>query len=375
MNDAERTFSIDADIRKACTPPAWVYSDEAFYKLVCDRVLARSWQLVGDEQLARVPGQVHPFTWLEGSLNQPLLLSRTGDDELLCLSNVCTHRGTLVCEGPANLRGLRCRYHGRRFGLDGKFISMPEFEGVEGFPSPADDLARVALARWRGLLFAAIDPETSFERLIAPIEQRVGWMPIAAARLDASRSRDYLVAANWALYCENYLEGFHIPYVHPSLNDALDFSRYRTELFEHSSVQIGVARAGDAAFEPPAGSPDAGQRVAGYYFWLFPNLMLNFYPWGLSINLVHPLGAARTRVRFLAYVWDAGRLDQGAGGDLDRVEREDEAVVEAVQRGLASRLYARGRYSPTQERGTHHFHRLLAERTGAANERPATRTR
>jgi len=46
---------------------------------------------------------------------------------------------------------------------------------------------------------------------------------------------------------------------------------------------------------------------------------------------------------------------------LDRVEREDEAIVEAVQRGVRSRLYDRGRYSPTREQGVHHFHRLLGE--------------
>jgi choline monooxygenase len=99
--------------------------------------------------------------------------------------------------------------------------------------------------------------------------------------------------------------------------------------------------------------------VAAYYYWLFPNLMLNFYPWGLSINVVKPLAIDRTRVSFISYVWDESKLEQGAGAALDRVEREDEAVVESVQRGLRSRLYGRGRYSPRHEAGTHHFHLLL----------------
>jgi choline monooxygenase len=101
--------------------------------------------------------------------------------------------------------------------------------------------------------------------------------------------------------------------------------------------------------------------VAAYYWWLFPNTMFNIYPWGLSINVVRPLAVDRTRVSFIAYVWDDSKLDQGAGSSLDRVEREDEAVVEAVQKGIRSRLYNRGRYSPKRETGTHHFHRLLAE--------------
>ena len=144
------------------------------------------------------------------------------------------------------------------------------------------------------------------------------------------------------------------------MNDALDYGSYRTELFEHGSVQIGVDAGEGATFDLPASSPDHGASIAGYYFWLFPNLMLNFYPWGLSVNVVKPLSVDRTRVSFMTYVWDESKLDVGAGAGLDRVEREDESVVELVQKGVASRLYDRGRYSPTREQGTHHFHRLLA---------------
>ena len=108
------------------------------------------------------------------------------------------------------------------------------------------------------------------------------------------------------------------------------------------------------------GDPDASS-IAAYYWWVFPNLMLNFYPWGLSMNLVHPEAIDRTRIAFRSYVWDASKLDDGAGGALDRVEAEDEAIVEAVQRGVRSRFYSRGRYSPTREQGVHHFHRLLGE--------------
>jgi choline monooxygenase len=93
--------------------------------------------------------------------------------------------------------------------------------------------------------------------------------------------------------------------------------------------------------------------------------MLNFYAWGLSVNLVQPLAIDRTRVLFRSYVWDASKLEAGAGAGLDRVEEEDEAVVEAVQRGVRSRLYNRGRYSPARERGVHHFHRLLVEFLGS----------
>ncbi len=119
-------------------------------------------------------------------------------------------------------------------------------------------------------------------------------------------------------------------------------------------MQVALAR------EPVAASPDdARASVAARYWWVFPNLMINAYPWGLSINLVQPLAPDRTRVAFRSYVAEPALVDQGAGGALDTVEREDEAIVEAVQRGVRSRLYRGGRYSPTHEPGVHHFHRLL----------------
>jgi choline monooxygenase len=268
----------------------------------------------------------------------------------------------LVCEGGGVHQALRCRYHGRRFGLDGRFLSMPEFDGVARFPSPADDLREVPSGTLGRMLWAALDPEIPLERLLAPFRERCGFLPLADAVFDPARSRDYLVHANWALYCDNYLEGFHIPFVHPGLSAAIDYGAYRTELFDASNVQLGVASGADETFTLPAGHPDAGTAVAAWYFWLFPNTMLNVYPWGISVNVVRPLAVDRTKVSFLSYVWDPAKLDRGAGAALDRVEREDESVVEAVQRGLRSRIYGRGRYSPTRETGVHHFHRLLAER-------------
>jgi choline monooxygenase len=124
---------------------------------------------------------------------------------------------------------------------------------------------------------------------------------------------------------------------------------------------LGIAKKGDHCFELPPDSPDFGQQIAAYYFWVFPNLMFNFYPWGLSLNVVEPLDIAQTQVRFLVYVWDESKLEQGAGAGLNQVEMEDEAVVEQVQRGIRSRHYTRGRYAPEREQGTHHFHRLISQ--------------
>jgi choline monooxygenase len=355
-------LSVDADITRASTISSRVYHDPEIYRAQRDRIFASSWQFICDDSHVKVPGQIYPFTLLEGCLDEPLLLTRDFDDRLHCLSNVCTHRGNIVVEGSgaAGMRHLRCRYHGRRFGLDGCFQHMPEFEEARDFPSQRDNLPHVPLANLGPLLFASLKPHASFEDLVAPMRARLDWLPLHQFRFDPARSRDYLVQCNWGLYVENYLEGFHIPYVHAGLNQALDYGCYRIELFDRSILQLGIASAGEHAFDLPSSSPDHGQSIAAYYWWLWPNTMFNFYPWGLSINVVRPLAVDRTRVSFLSYVWDESRLERGAGAGLDRVEREDEAIVEAVQRGVRSRFYESGRYSPTREQGVHHFHRMLA---------------
>jgi choline monooxygenase len=351
---------IDADIRVSSTLPGSVYSDPRYFELQQDRVFARSWQYAADSARVKAPGHVLPFTLLEGCLDEPLLITSDEDATLRCMSNVCTHRGALVVEGEGHLKSLRCRYHGRRFDLDGSFVSMPEFDDTVGFPSAPDCLPKLPLEKWGPLLFTSLSPAFSFEELMAPVNERVSWMPLDEFRRDAKTSRDYLIGANWALYCDNYLEEFHIPYVHAGLSEQLDYASYYTEKFPLASLQMGIAKPGEPVFDLPANHPDYGKRVAAFYFWLFPNLMLNFYPWGLSLNIVNPLGTSRTRVSFVSYVWNESLRDQGVGGDLHKVEMEDEEVVESVQRGISSRLYDRGRFSARREVGTHHFHHILA---------------
>ena len=90
-------------------------------------------------------------------------------------------------------------------------------------------------------------------------------------------------------------------------------------------------------------------------------MMFNFYPWGLSLNIVQPLATNRTKVSFYTFVLKNDLINKGAGSDLDTVEMEDEEVVEAVQKGVRSRFYHFGRYSVTREQGTHHFHRMICK--------------
>ena len=337
-----KIFEIDQDIRKARTLAADFYTDAAYFELSKEKIFARSWQFLG--HTGEVSG-LKPATILPGFLDEPVLLVKTGDS-IACLSNVCTHRGKILVEEPCQADLIRCPYHGRRFSLDGKFLSMPEFEHVENFPSQSDDLKRLSFAARQGFMFASLDPVEPFEAFVNDMAVRFADDAYDAQGLRLTSRHEYEINAHWALYCENYLEGFHIPYVHHALNAVVDYGTYTTETFRYSSLQTGF-------------NADGG--VHARYLFIFPNLMFNFYPWGISVNVVRPVSPSKTVVEFLTFVRDESLIEASARADLHTVELEDEKVVESVQKGIRSRFYSHGRYSPTREQGTHHFHRLIAE--------------
>jgi choline monooxygenase len=350
---------VSKKIREASTLPGRFYHDQDIYRRSLETVFARSWQFLGHHSQWQT-GMQYPHTLLPGCLNEPLIISVDVDGHMGVCSNVCTHRGFILLEEPRETGSIRCRYHGRCFHANGQFKSMPEFEEAEHFPSPKDDLHKPPHYQWQGFHFASVFPHISGEEVFAPLTERLGFFAFDQLEFRSDLSHDYEVKAHWALYCDNYLEGFHIPFVHQSLNKVIDYGQYETLIFDWCNLQIGIGKPGEPVFDLPADSPDYGKQVAAYYFWVFPNLMINVYPWGISMNVVMPQGPDKTLVRFLTYVGNAAVYNTGAGSDLHRVEMEDEEVVESVHRGLASRLYQSGRFSPTMERGVHHFHGLLA---------------
>jgi len=353
-------FYIDPDITKAETLPAVFYKDASTFAAIKERIFLRSWQWIGDEDLVALSQSAHPLVLLDGFLTEPIVITKDIDDTIRCLTNVCTHRGNLVAMHPGKCKKLVCMYHGRRYNLGGEFEHMPEFEAAQDFPRPCDDLHKFPLEKWGPFLFVGLNPIFDFSQVLKKMEERIGFLPLEQFSLNKTLSKDYLVHAHWALYCDNYLEGFHIPFVHHGLNEVLDYGNYTTEIYEYCNLQIGYTDDATEVFDLPEGHIDHGKNVAAYYYWVFPNMMFNFYPWGLSINVVKPIDLTRTKVSFISYVYDPSKLHKGAGADIEKVEREDEFVVENVQNGVNSSFYKAGRFSPTREKGVHHFHRLLA---------------
>ncbi|HLZ16200.1 MAG TPA: aromatic ring-hydroxylating dioxygenase subunit alpha, partial [Cyclobacteriaceae bacterium] len=201
-------FSVDADIAQAKTLDTDFYLREEFLHQSKEKIFSCCWQFIGDTDQVRDKGWVTPVNLLEDFMDEPIVISKDKNEKLHCLSNVCTHRGNLIVERPCKLNDIRCKYHGRRFNLDGKFLSMPEFKEVKNFPSRADDLHELPLHAWGKWLFTSLDPKLNADDFLKPMADRVGWMPLSDFVFHPELSKDYLIDAHWSLYCENYLEGF-----------------------------------------------------------------------------------------------------------------------------------------------------------------------
>ena len=312
-------------------------------------VFDRSWQLVAHASQLRGAGD-HVVANLAGL---PVIAVRGADDAIRVMHNVCRHRAGPIaqCDG-LGAKALRCRYHGWTYTLEGQLRSAPEMKDAQGFDVADVRLPQLAVKVWQGLVFAAVDATDApdFDAFVAGIDARLG-PDRHMEHYGGHHSASYDIACNWKVYVDNYLEGYHVPFVHPGLNRLLDYRSYRTELSRWHSLQWSPLESDPALY----GSGDA------LYYWLWPNTMLNILPGRLQTNTVVPLGVDRCRVVFDSYYADAGDAAK-RDADLafsDEVQHEDIGICEDVQRGMASGSYVPGRLNPLRETGVHHFHELL----------------
>ena len=343
------TWQFEPKLERASTIPARYYTDAAIFRDENRSIFARTWQLAGRAEQVAQPGQFFTTTVAD----EPLLIVRGNDGVIRALSNVCRHRAGPVAKGEGKRPVLQCGYHGWTYALDGHLLKTPEFEGVLGFDVKSCALPQFRIESWMGLLFVNLDPDA------LPLAEVYGELFEEMNARDATSFRfaarkDWELDCNWKVYVDNYLEGYHIPIVHPSLFRELDYAKYWTETKRQYSIQHAPVKRTERL------RSDDDVR----YFWIFPNLMLNVYADNFSTNLIVPMGHGRTLTIFEWYFRDPEKAQKEIGETIafsDEIQIEDIEICEDVQRGLRSSTYDVGRYSPQRENGVHHFHGLYAE--------------
>jgi choline monooxygenase len=365
-------FDPDLPLERAHTIPSSWYHDPEVYAAECRAVFGGSWQPVGRADQVREPG-----AFLTADVaGEPVLVVRGGDGVLRAFFNVCRHRAAQVINEPqGKAKRLRCRYHGWTYDLAGRLRGTPEFDGVADFRREDQGLVPLAVGAWGPLVFVHAPPLPPAEALadfLAPLPGRAAGLGLDRLRFAARR--EYELACNWKVFVDNFLDGgYHVNTVHPGLAGALDYAQYRTEIAGKTSVQVSPLKQAD---DPAVGQVRGGDHA--YYWWVYPNLMMNVYRDVMDTNLVLPLGPGRCKVVFDFYFADTeGPQSQAfiaqSMAVAHQIQLEDIGVCAEVQRGLMSRSYSTGRFSVKREAGGYHFHRLLAQALQREGGRPVPR--
>ena len=336
-------------LEDAVTLPAHAYADPAFHAFELDCIFARTWQMVGRADQLREAGD-HVVAEVGG---KPVISVRGGDGVLRGFFNVCRHRAGPLALENGNASRLRCKYHGWTYTLEGQLRSAHEMEAARDFDIARIHLESIHVAEWEGLVFAAVgQPAVDIEGLMAGVRERIRPTELSKMRFQVRDTYD--IDCNWKAYVDNYLEGYHLPHVHPGLNKLLDYRSYDTHLAAWHSWQ-------QSPLDGERGPYQAGEA---HYYFVWPNLMLNILPDRLQVNQVIPLSQRRCRVIFDYFYRDADSEAARAAIQADRefsdeVQKEDVAICERVQVGLESGSYRAGRLSPKRESGVHHFQELV----------------
>ena len=356
------TKTVQPDIASSWTLPSRLYTEAAVEPKEQERIFGRTWQIAGRrEQVAR-PGDY--FT--TSVCGEPLLLTRGVDGELRGFYNVCRHRAGPPAEGCGSRKVFRCGYHGWTYGLDGRLLNAPEFEGLKDFDHQDFSLAPVRAEEWGAWVFVNLDKD-------APaLLESLAELPLQAQRFGLEKlklfeRREYHMACNWKTYIDNYLEGYHLPSVHPSLNRELDYGQYVTETFARHSRQASPIRGPENEATATRRYKTAEGDDVAEYFWVYPNWMLNCYPDNVSLNIVLPTAPEKCVAIFEWYFPEEVLATEAPARTVkfsDEIQLEDGAICETVQKNLRSRSYERGRFSVKQEKGVHHFHCLYAAEMG-----------
>ena len=367
--------------------PNAAYTDEAVFAFERDAVFAPGWAaLLFVDSLPE--GHVRPIDFM----GVPLYAHRTAAHGVRVFHNVCSHRGMRLVDEQRKVRGagnVACPYHCWTYAPDGRLLGTPHVGGFgvhdhERFDRAAHGLKQVRTHVWNRIVFVNLDGRAApFDVAAAPVIGRyralAGDGAQALLRAPATRAGTRIeLDCNWKLACENYLEAYHLPFVHPRL------AAY-SPVEDHAGEFMSDACAGQVSkdFETQGDPGHALPRFPGWdpsrtrtaeYPVLYPNLLLGFQVDHVFAIIVTPVSAARAVQELtIFYAGDeaatSGRFEAGRRNNLEAwraVFEEDREPCERMQAGRASPAYSGGAFSPVLDACPHHFQRWVADRCAAA---------
>jgi len=375
---SSKDFFVDPDIRRAESLPDSAFTDPSFLELEMKTIFNETWMLVPHygspsrstafSELPNKPGSRAPFSLL----GKPLFLQRNSRKEINCFPNVCTHAWHPLVESASIGGSIVCPQHGREFDSDGRFKSQKGFEKLEDFPRESDSLRKLPLENWGPINAICLgEPYAPFKKIAENVKESIPGIDLESFKYKPVANEIREVEGNWKQHAWNYMDNYHIRFVHKGpggLADAIDLETYTTELYQHSALQWAYARRPEDGFAPQQVASrfkdpnNDDKRVFALWWYIFPNVTLNFYPWGLSANQYLPVPGRpdRTQFHWFQYSLDESKFNERNKVWLNQqVDTEDIEAISLVSKGARSGFAPRGRFAPREELGPHWLHRLI----------------
>jgi len=365
--------AVQRPIAQAMGLPSIAYTSPEFLKQEQDLLFAPGWIYAGRaDELAR-PGDGRPVE----IAGRPLIVLRNRAGEIKAFHNVCSHRNALLARTPFGGRPtITCPYHSWTYDLDGRLMRTPHIGGqdvhqCEGIERSELGLRSVRLESWAGLLFVNLTGDAPpLASWLKPLTDR--WQAYDFSLLRYGGGRSYELATNWKHAVENYLESYHLPWVHPGLNS---YSR----MSDHYCFLAGSEAGGQGTQVYAPGSKDGQSLPAmalpedqvrrGEYPVLYPNLLTGVQSDHFFLIDVIPVSPGVTRERFEIFFFGDDAMDEPHRAIREQTIKrwnevfvEDIDVVERLQQGHASPAATGGRFSAVQDQVVHHFHCWILER-------------
>ncbi len=377
---------LPVDYASTLIPDA--YTSDAFHALEQERVFGTGWVPVCVTDEIAGPGA---FVVAEVA-GRSILVCRNRAGELRAHHNVCRHRGAqLVAEPHGRVeRFFQCPYHAWAYDLDGSCLGTPLFTAEAGIPDEqrgmfdmsdvkefdkADHgLHAARVAEWGCLVFVCLEPTApDLEDDLGDLPARLDGYRLSEHRL--ARSVEYTIEANWKLIAENFMEYYHLPWVHPGLVKVSPMSAHHrwqgTGMYMGFCTSPIASSTEDGGWDglPAMAGLDTEDAESARFAWVFPSVAVNALPNHTFLLLTRPVSAGRTaETAYLLVPPESKALPEAdaAVDELlafwDTVNREDIAIVERVQQGLADPAYTGGRMCYRFEEPVHRFQNMVIDR-------------
>lgn len=353
-------------VEEACTLPPRTYKCRDYHELENNKLWSASWVCVGYTCQIAQPGQMLTATVAQ----QPVVITRDEDNIPRAFYNVCRHRGSLLVESDAKLARFRCPYHSWTYDLKGKLQKCPLFE-VKGFDKNLYDLLPVRVDTWGCFVFVCLDPDTE------PLLDYLGDLPRQYANFPLDelvlvRRKNYEIQANWKLIAENFLEYYHLPWVHPELCEVSAVELHKRNqgagmyMSFYASPLLKSQSALDADYMAAMPGLNQEEQQSGYFPFVFPNIAMFLMPHHLFVLLLNPQRIDQSQehgdllVHKSVLEGNEEKFDQ-IFKFYDMVNKQDIVAVERVQKGIMAQAYGGGRMSHRFEEPVHRFQNMVID--------------